>query len=176
MKYFFLFLLLICLPGCGYTTGSLLEPHIKKIYVENFANAIDITDEAEANNIYKTYRPRLEMDVTKAIIDKFIFDGNLKISRPEGADVILSGELVNFEKEALRYDEADNVEQHRIVIGVSMKLKDVKENKILWQFSSFAGSQEYYTAGSQAKSEAQAITEAIDDLARRIVEQTIEVW
>ena len=169
-------LLLISFCGCGYTTHSLLPPHLKRIYVENFKNAIDITGETSEREVYKTYRPRLELDVTKAVIDKFIFDGNLKISRAEDADVILTGELVDFKREALRYDEADNIEEYRIVILVSIKLKDIKENKILWQFDRFAGSYEYYTIGSQAKTEATAINGAIDDLARRIVEQTIEIW
>ncbi len=168
--------LVIGLSGCGYTTHSLLPPHIKRIYVENFKNAIDITGETSEREVYKAYRPRLELDVTKAVIDKFIFDGNLRISRAEDTDVILTGELVDFKREALRYDEADNIEQYRIVILVSIKLKDIKENKILWQFDRFAGSYEYYTTGSQAKTEATAINEAIDDLTHRIVEQTIEIW
>ena len=168
--------LVACLSGCGYTTRSLLPAHIKKIYIENFKNSINITEETSDKRIYKTYKPRLELDVTKAVIDKFIFDGNLKIARPEDADVILSGELVDFEREALRYDEDDNIEQYRIVIAVSIKLKDIKENRILWQFNRFAGRQEYYTTGSQAKSEETATNEAIDDLARRIVEETIEIW
>lgn len=181
MKYkilfiFFLPLLIINLSGCGYTTRSLLAPHIKKIRVENFKNSIDITEETSGRRDYKTYRPRLELDVTKAVIDKFIFDGNLKIAQQEDADVILTAELIDFRREPLRYDEADNIEQYRMVILVRIELKDVKENKILWKYDSFAGSEDYYTTGSQAKSESTAIDEAIDDLARRIVEQTIETW
>ena len=181
MKYkilfwLFLFFLVVNLCGCGYTTRSLLPPHLKKIHVENFKNSIDITEEVSDRRIYRTYRPRLEIDITKAIIDKFIFDGNLKIAQAQDADTILTGELIDFQREALRYDEADNVEQYRISIFVSIKLKDIKENKILWQFGRFAGSHEYYTTGSQAKSEEAALNEAIDDLARRIVEQAIEIW
>ncbi len=162
--------------GCGYTTGSLLPSHIKKIRVENFKNSIDITEEVSEIQTYKAYKPRMEQDITKAIIDRFIFDGNLKIALAENADIILTGELIDFRREALSYDEDDNIEQYRIVVFVSIKLKDIKMNKILWQYDSFAGSYEYYTTGSQAKSEETAINEAIDDLARRIVEQTIEVW
>ena len=94
----------------------------------------------------------------------------------ENADCILSGELVGFDREALRYDESDNIEQYRIVIFVKIQLKDIKQNKVLWQFDNFAGSFDYYTTGAQAKSESAAIDAAIDDLARRIVWQTIEVW
>ena len=164
------------LSGCGYTTRSLLPPHIKKIHVENFKNSIDITEETSDKTIHRTYKPRLELDVTKAIIDKFIFDGNLKIASAGDADTILTGELIDFRREGLRYDESDNIEQYRIVIVVRIKLEDLKENKIMWEFGGFAGSYDYYTIGSQAKSESAAINEAIDDLARRIVEQTIEVW
>ncbi len=171
---------IFCFSGCGYTAKSLLPAHIKKIRVENFKNAIDITEEGSGTNqgynLYKTYKPRLEQDVTKAVIDKFIFDGNLKIAMAQDADCILGGELIGFEREALRYDESDNVEQYRIAIFVKIQLKDTKLNKILWQFDRFAGSYDYYTTGAQAKSESAAINAAIDDLARRIVWQTIEVW
>ena len=176
-NYLIIFVLAIFfVSGCGYTTHSLLPPHIKKIYVENFKNSINITDEGENRNLYKTYRPRLELDITRAVIDKYILDANLKIALPEDADCILNGELIGFDREALRYDEADNVEQYRIVIYVKIQLKDIKQNKIIWQYNSFAGSFEYYTTGSQAKSESTAVNEAINDLARRIVWETIEVW
>lgn len=169
-------ILVMNLAGCGYTTSSLLPAHIKKIHISNFKNAIDIAEEDPNKPVYLTYKPRLEQDITRAIIDKFIFDGNLKIVRQEEADVELDGDLINFKREALRYDEADNVEQYRIVILVSIKLKDTVKNKVLWQYNSFAGSDEYFTSGSQSKSETVAINDAIDDLARRIVEQTIEIW
>lgn len=171
-------LLLICslTAGCGYTTGSLLPEHLKTIYVENFTNNIVLTDETSDKRVYKTYRPRLEVDVTQAIIDKYIFDGHLKIVHKEDADMILEGALVDFRREPTRYGDDDNVEQYRIVIIVDMKITDVKNSKTMWHESSFAGNDYYYTTGSQAKSEAQAITDALEDLARRVVERTIEVW
>ena len=167
---------MFCAAGCGYGTSSLLPAHIKKIHVENFKNSIDIVNEAPNAAIYKTYKPRLEQDITKAVIDKFIFDGNLKIAASDDADAVLKADLIDFKREALRYDEADNVEQYRIVIEVNIELLDTKKNKTLWKFNNFFGSEEFYTSGSQAQSEASAINEAVDDLARRIVEQTIEVW
>ncbi|MBN1405998.1 MAG: LptE family protein [Candidatus Omnitrophica bacterium] len=171
-----LFFLSISLSGCGYTTHSLLPAHIKKIHIANFKNSINITQESTDRNIYKTYRARLELDITKAIIDKFIMDGNLKISSAEDADLVLTGELLDFDREPLRYDEADNVQQYRMVLLVSVTLKDVAQNKIMWQFGSFAGSHDYYTFGSQSQSDDSAVNDAMDDLARRIVEQTIEIW
>lgn len=177
-RFILLFLLLImpAFNGCGYTTGSLLPAHIKNIYVESFANSIPITDETSERMIYKTYRPRLEVDVTRAVIDKFIFDGHLRIAQKKDADVVLSGELVDFRREPTKYGSDDNIEQYRISIAVDMELKDVAENKTLWKEESFTGNEYYYRVGSQARSEDAAVSDAIDDLARRIVERTIEVW
>lgn len=171
-----LFFITIIFVGCGYITGSLLPSHIKTIYVANFVNKISISDEVSDRNRYKTYRPRLELDITDALIDKFIFDGHLKIAQKPVADVILEGELVDFRREPTKYGDNDAIEQYRIAIMVDMKLKEAKTDKVLWQEKSFAGSDYYYTVGSQAKSEDAAVTDAIDDLARRVVERTIEVW
>jgi len=172
-----IFLILAFLTsGCGYTTGSLLPSHLKNIYVDNFANKIPITEEATMQNRYKTYRPRLEIDVTEAIRDKYIFDGHLRITKQADADMILEGELCDFKREPTVYTYDDNVEQYRIAIFVNMSLKDAKTGKVIWQENNFAGSDYYYTSGSQTKSEDASVTAAIDDLARRVVERTIEVW
>jgi len=176
--YFLILLMATSLiSGCGYTTGSLLPAHIKNIYIENFPNNIPITEESSDRRIYKTYRPRLELDVTKAIIDKFIFDGNLRVTQRQDADIILEGELADFRREPTKYGEGDDdVEQYRIVIVVDMRVTDMGEKKLMWDEKGFSGSDYYYTTGSQAKSESVAITDAIDDLARRVVERVIEVW
>lgn len=169
-------LLITFMCGCGYTTGSLLPPHIKKIHVKSFTNSIDITEEESDKQVYRTYRPRMEADITNAVIDKFIFDGHLKIVSEADADVILTGELMDFKREATRYDDNENVEQYRLAIITNINLKETDKKKPLWDIKGFAGSANYYVSGIQAKSEDAAMQDAIDDLARRIVEQTIEVW
>lgn len=171
-----LFFITTIFIGCGYTTGSLLPAHVKNIYVENFVNKIPLTEEVSDRNRYKTYRPRLELDITEAIIDKFIFDGHLRITQKQDADLVLEGELLDFRREPTKYGDNDAIEQYRIAIIINMKLMETKSDKVLWQEKGFAGSDYYYTVGSQAKSEDTAVTDAIDDLARRVVEKTIEVW
>ncbi|NQT90329.1 MAG: hypothetical protein HQ558_03650 [Candidatus Omnitrophica bacterium] len=170
------FLIAALFTGCGYTTRSLLPAHIKNIYIADFPNRIPITDEVSDRHRYKTYYPRLEIDVTDAIRDKFLFDGYLKVSQKQYANVILEGSLVDFRREPVKYDYDDNVEQYRIVIMVDMKYTDVKENKVMWQEKGFAGSAYFYTSGPQYESEQSAIVKAISDLARRVVDRTIDVW
>ena len=167
---------LVFITGCGYTTGSLLPSHIKNIHIKNFINKIPLTQESTDRNAYKTYRPLLEVDVTESIIDKFIFDGSLRVTREEDANIILNGSLVDFRREVTKYGDDDNIDQYRIAIMVDMELTDVATGETSWVQKSFSGSDYYFTTGAQAKSEDTAITDALSDLARRVVERTIEAW
>ncbi len=164
------------LLGCGYTTGSLLPPSIKTIYVKTFTNKIDITAEVSETSRYKTYAPLLEVDITKEIIDRFIYDGNLRVVKKENADLMLTGELIDYNRQALRYDTDDEVEERRLSLVVSLVLHDLRKDEIMWKEESFIGDSTYFTTGSLAKTEDTALDEAIEDLARRIVERTIEWW
>lgn len=172
--YFSLFTLI----GCGYTTRSFVAPSIKTIYIEPFANKIDITSELSEHRKYKTYFPLLEAKITRAVVDRFVFDGNLRIGKPETADIVLKGELLDYAKDALRYATSDNstVEEYRLSLAVNISLVDRKENKILWEQNNFVGDTTYFTSGSSAKSEETALSDAVKDLARRIVALTIEEW
>ncbi len=166
----------IAFTGCGYTTGSLLPANFKNIYIKNFANKIPITDEISDMHRYKTYRPLLEVDVTQAIIDRFIFDGHLRVSNRKDADIIITGALVDFKREPTKYGYDDNIDQYRMAIFVDMDATDTQTNKVMWAEKNFSGSDYYFTTGAQQKSEESATTEALSDLARRVVERTIEVW
>jgi len=121
----------------------------------------------------------LESDVTKKVTNKFLFDGNLKPVKEENADLILKGELVGFRRDPLRYTDSDEVEEYRINIQVNLSLWDTKENQLVWQENNFTGDFTYFTSFSTAgtpRSEDAAVNDALDDLARRIVERTVEQW
>ena len=177
MKRFALFLFFIFLiNGCGYATKSLLPSDQRYIYVEPFVNKINITSETSQTNSYRIYRPLLEADVTKAVVDRFIYDGNLKITNLDKADLVLSGQLINYNRQPLRYLSGDNVEEYRLNVVVNIQVKSTKTDELIWEENNFIGDTTYFTTGSLAKSEDTSITDAVKDLARRIVERTIEGW
>lgn len=169
-------LLTTFLTGCGYTTRSMISDKFKTISIPPFLNKIDITKEVNVASKYKIYRPYVDTDVTKAVINKFLWDGNLKPVKQAGADLVLKGELVEFRKDPLRYTDNDDVEEYRVNIIVNISLWDNRKNELVWQENNFTGNATYFTTGTQAKSEATAISDAITDLARRIVERTVEQW
>ncbi|MBI4335635.1 MAG: LptE family protein, partial [Candidatus Omnitrophica bacterium] len=160
---FGLWFLIFGFSGCGYTTKSLLPPHIKTVYVENFKNGIDIAAEQSNKRPYRLYSPGIENEITRLIIDRFIFDGNLRVVKdPEGADSILSGELTEYIKEPLRYDDNQAVTEFRIRVVASVKFFDKREERVIWQSGGFSGESSQRTEGSLKKTEEVARQEAIE--------------
>ncbi len=169
-------LLITFLAGCGYTTRSMILNKYRTIYIPPFVNKVDITSETDVGSKYKIYRPLLETDITKAVVDKFLFDGNLKPTDSQTADLTLKGELTEFRKDPLRYDDNDDVLEYRVNIVTNLILWDNKEDKLVWEEKGFTGDASYIVSGTGATSETQAISDAIADLARRIVERAVEEW
>ena len=173
---FLLIFVLLILCGCGYTAHSVVTGGESSIYVDSFVNKIDITREISHEKAYYPYRPAMEADITREVIDRFILDGNYKIKSRKNAHFSLKGELIDFRRDPLRYDANDNVIEYRLSAVINMELYDLKEDKTLWKESGFAGESTYRTSGEFAKSEQAAIGKAIEDLAARIVERTVENW
>jgi len=169
-------LLFSVISGCGYTTRSIVSTKYRTIYITPFENKVNITNSTDAENKYRLYRPTIETDITRAVNNWFLFDGNLRPLKEESADLILKGEVIDFRKDTLRYDNNENVSEYRINLVVNISLWDREENKILWQENGFTGDTTYFPTGTQAKSEDAAVTDALKDLSRRIVERTVEQW
>ncbi|MDD2751607.1 MAG: LPS assembly lipoprotein LptE [Candidatus Omnitrophica bacterium] len=168
------------LSACGYTTRSAISNKYRTIYITPFINKIDITKEMNAESKYKIYRPSLETDVTVAVTNKFLFDGNLKPVKEETADLTLKGEVVDFARDPLRYSDNEDVQEYRVNVRVNMSLWDNRENRVLWEESNFTGYANYFTSfypvASERKDESVAVAQALDDLARRVVERAVEEW
>lgn len=158
--------------SCGYSTSSLLPGNLKTIYIEPIKNSIDYTAEGVRN----LYIPLLEVKVRNAIVSRFLLDGNLKIVEKEKADLVLKAELLSYNSDELRVSDENTVDEYRITITISLELFDVPKKEVRWREASFSGGETYNVTGSLAKSEETARQEATEDLARRVVERTIEDW
>ena len=172
IRFLLCVLLVLTIAGCGYTTGSLLPPQYRKIAVQPFQNKISNTDE----NIESVYVPLLETHVRTAIIDRFVFDGHLRIANPDKADLLLSGDLIGFAQDTLRQDVNQNVQEYQVRVVVSLTLTDAATGKVLWREPSFTGETTYFLVGPQSTTQGAAIDTALTDLAARVVERTIENW
>lgn len=164
------FMIAALMPACGYSTKSSLPAHIKTIAVLPFPNKIDF--QSGKPNVYV---PLLEVKSHDAVVNQFLFDGNLRIVDEKQADLVLKGELIGYDRSALRYNNNNDVQEYRITVTVRLTMTD-SVGTVLWEEPSFSGEDTYFLTGPNASSEAGAVEDAVKDLAKRIVERTVEDW
>jgi len=174
MRYrIFLFLCFIFLYGCGYTTRAFIYKE-DKIFIEPIVNKIDITSEGRRYSDYRTYPILLEKRLTNALINKFNVYGNLKVSNKKENSLLLDCSITNYDKEALRYSDQDNITEQKLRLTVHIKLFD-SSGKILKE-KDIVGETSFFLEGTNSKSETLAWEDLIDDTARRIFETIVEEW
>jgi len=175
-RYLVPFLALLILSGCGYSAKTLIPEKYDTIHVETFKNEIDITEEVSRKNPFKIYRPSLEVDLTNAITERFLYDSRLKVKSAPGADLILTGSLKAFMRQPLKYADSEEVEEYRLSIIADFKVVEGSSRRTVVEQKNLVGDTTYFTTGSLAKTEETAIEAVVEDLARRIVERTVEFW
>ena len=162
--------------GCGYTTRPGLPAHLRTVYVKPFVNKIDLTQLTNDSRRFPIYRHGLETDLTKAVINRFQFTGLLRPASAERADCRVEGELLEFRRDSLRFDANKNVEEWRLSVVANVRLLDLHTNTVMWEETPLIGDTTFFELGASAESEATALDRAIRDLARRVVERTVENW
>ena len=162
--------------GCGYSPKPALPSFMHTIYIKPFVNKIDITQLGVNTQEFPIYRPGMEVDLTDAVIRRYQFTGLLRPSSAERADTRLEGELVAFRKDPLRYNTSQQVEEWRLNVVVNLRFYDRQSAESLWEESNFTGDTTYFALGSKAEAESTALSRAIEDLAKRVVERTVESW
>jgi hypothetical protein len=170
-------LLLLWLAGCGYSATRLLPAEYQVIYIEPFQNAIPITTEMSERTGFIANIPGLEEEVNQGLINRFLFDGNLRVtSDPERADLILSGRMYDFYRQALRQADNDVVEEYRLNLTATIALRDTRKDELILEEPSLIADTTYTVVGVGAKSESAAVDELVIDFSRRVVEWVIEYW
>lgn len=169
----------LAVAGCGYTTKSLLPEDIKSVYVAPVTNSIDLSAEISDTERFRVYRPGVEVDLTNAIINAFVFDGTLKVAAAETADAVVEASLKDYRRDALRYSEGDDIQEYRLSILIDVTVSRTSpadaSQKLLWH-EPVAGDTTFFLTGPRAESEDEAVSRAVEDVARRVIEKTIELW
>lgn len=169
---------LLTAAGCaGYSQQTNLPSHIKTVYVEKISNQINLAAEISTDKAFQIYRPGLEIDLRNALIERFVFDGHLKIAQNAGvADSVVIGQLIRFDRDPTRYNSDDSIQEFRIHVVADLKLVDQVDDKVIWQGNGISGESSYFLSGENASSEDEAVQDALEDLVRHTVEEILEVW
>jgi hypothetical protein len=164
-----------CLASaCGYALagkGSFLPSYIQTIGVPNFANRTSVFN--------------LETQLTQKVRAEFIGRGKYKIL-PEstGVDALLTGEVVSATPAPASFNTQQIASRYILTVIARVELRDLKENKVLWENPSLVFRQEYEAQSGANALDASAFFEqdrdALDrmstEFARTIVSAILEAF
>jgi hypothetical protein len=160
--------------GCGYTLagrGSFLPASIQRIGIPAFTNRTPIFN--------------LETLLTEKVRGEFIGRGRYQIL-PQDTDVdaVLVGEVSSVSINASSVNAEQLASRYSLTIVASIQLRDVRENKVLWENPSVVFREEYQnTSGTNALDaaaffgqEANALDRVSSDFARTVVSAILEAF
>jgi len=151
--------------GCmGYRVGPVLKADYRSVAVPMFKN--------------KTYKPQLEAQITNGIIKRMQTDGTLRVDSEAGADVIVNGDIIRYNRLALRLSKQDTKvpREYRLVITVHVKAHDRRTGKVVLKPTDVSGSADMFIGSDLQSAEYQALPLVADDVARQVVSLLVESW
>jgi outer membrane lipopolysaccharide assembly protein LptE/RlpB len=154
----------LALPGCGYSLRTNLPPGINTIHVPVLVN--------------RTQEPGIEDFITQALTEAVVTSGRVRIARnAQEADATLEGAIVEYRLTSLAFDRSANVTRYRLIIGLALTFKDLKQNKVLWKQDRIEERADFEVAGQVSQTLAReelAVRQAAVDVARSIVSFAFE--
>lgn len=150
--------------GCtGYQLGTTLPPNLRTLAVTPFVN--------------ESGEPQIEGSVTRAILQEVQREGQLRIVSPESADILLTGTVVSYRLEPMRYDRdrPTAVREYRAVIRASIHAVDRAKNTTLADVV-VDGDATFLGTGDLVTAKRSAMPAAARDLAHEIVNAIVSAW
>lgn len=162
------------MPACGYSLagrGSFLPAYIRTIGVPTFVN--------------RTVIFNLETMLTQKVRSEFIGRGKYQIlPQNTGVDALLTGEVTAVSIQPASFNPQQLASRYAITMTAKIELRDMKENKVLWENPSVTFRQEYEaTAGRSAidpaaffQQDTNALERMSTEFARTIVSAILEAF
>ncbi len=160
--------------SCGYTLagrGSFLPAYVKRIGIPSFTN--------------RTVVFNLETMLTQKVRSEFIGRGKYQIL-PEatGVDALLSGEVTAVSVQPASFSTQQLASRYAIQMVAKIELRDMRENKVLWENPSLVFRQEYDATGGRTvldpaaffQQDANALERMSTEFARTIVSAILEAF
>jgi outer membrane lipopolysaccharide assembly protein LptE/RlpB len=161
--YLSLLFSLVLSGGCGYTTRAYnLPPRIKTVYVDTFANQSD--------------QPNIENELRIRLSSEFQDEGHMNITSKNKADAVLTGKVISYSRQAVRFLNDETIQEYRLTISVDFEFADAQTGEVIVSAENFSGDTSYFITGANSKSESTARTDAINELSRRILNKIVTLW
>jgi outer membrane lipopolysaccharide assembly protein LptE/RlpB len=162
-----LFLLVVTLAGCGYSLvgrGSNLPPEVRRVLLMPLENA--------------TPRSQVDQILTRALSTELVNRKRFEVlSSAEGADAVLTGTVSSFTLSPVTFDDEGRATEYEIAIVVSVKLKQVAPETLLYANDSYLFRSSYEVQASELgfqDRETPAIEATAKDFAESLVTDLLE--
>ena len=167
-------LCVLCSNGCGYALagrGSFLPEYIKTIGIPAFTNRTTIFN--------------LETMLTQKVRSEFIGRGKYQVlPQQTGVDAVLIGEITSVSIVPASFSTQQIATRYALTLAARIELRDVRENKVLWENPSLMFRQEYEATGGRNNTDPTAFFQqdinALDrittEFARSIVSAILEAF
>ncbi len=153
----------VALGGCGYSLRTNLPPGIESVHVPVLVN--------------RTQEPGIEDFITQALTQAVVQSGVRITRNAQTADAVLEGSIVEYRLTSLSFDRTANVTSYRLIIGLALTFKDLKQNRIIWKQDRIEERADFLVAGQVTQTLAReelAVQRAAVDVARAIVSFAFE--
>jgi hypothetical protein len=169
-----LMLAVLASSGCGYALagrGSFLPDYIRTIGVPAFLNQTTVFN--------------LETLTTQKVRSEFIGRGKFKIlPDTTGVDAVLIGEITSASLVPVSFSSQQLASRYALTLSARIQLRDLRENKTLWENPSLIFRQEYEAKSGTTPGDTAAFfgqdTNALEristDFARTIVSSILEAF
>ncbi len=111
--------------------------------------------------------------LTDSVSARFLRDNTLKITSTAGAELLLSGAIIRYERSAHTFDAGQQVKQYVVNIWADVSVSSQKDKKIVWEEKELLGFGIYDAA---AETEEEGKSRAVSKLAEDIVNRTVRGW
>ena len=162
-----LLLLVVTLAGCGYSLvgrGSNLPPEVRRVLLMPLENA--------------TPRSQVDQILTRALSTELVNRKRFEVlSSAEGADAVLTGTVSSFTLSPVTFDDEGRATEYEIAIVVSVKLKEVAPETLLYANDSYLFRSSYEVQASELgfqDRETPAIEATAKDFAESLVTDLLE--
>jgi len=151
--------------GCGYKIGTLHRSDVRSIAIPVWTRG------------HGVFRRGLEMELTKAIVNRIQLDTRYRIRAEAQADTKLTGQLDNVRQRSLTINTNTGTSRAmEATFTVSFKWIDLRSGDERVVRKNFEVSGRYITAAPFSETFFTGSQEAIEQAAQRIVEQLEEGW
>ena len=162
-KYSLLILLsALILGGCGYHNANVYNGEDRQVYLSEWKN--------------RTSKLSLSSGMYRSLVQWFQKSSSITtVRQKQDADLILAGEIISIDLPSLSYTDRTTSEV-KVKLRVRYVMYDVLTNEILLEVPNEQWSEEYTPISSNSSSpekENEALATIVDDLSKKIYQQTL---